>query len=192
MSRSEQQIRELAEKAFADHVITERLRQGFFRSWRCQKPDTWVYGFDITTTPGYLIVTGDIGDLIVSRCADMLPWCRQAVDSTSYFAEKVARSIPTREFSHGEFERWYHELMADPDTPEDHKEVATEAMQWSDNKGMDQLYEETHEIWDGDPPDWKDWNANFLWCREAVRWFLQHHEEPEIAEQTHAVGGGSR
>lgn len=81
MTPEEKRIREISDKAFEDHEITELSRNGVFRSWRCGRPKSGVYAFYITTTPGTLIITGDIGDLIVEREYDMLPWCRGSVDS---------------------------------------------------------------------------------------------------------------
>jgi hypothetical protein len=91
---------EMASRSFAEHVVTQRLNDGMFRSWRCQKLGSWIHGFNITTTPGHLIVTGDIGDLIVTRTADMIAWAREAIHDPGYFAEKVPSSIPTREWSY--------------------------------------------------------------------------------------------
>lgn len=111
---------EMAASAFKDHVATLRLEVGMFRSWRCQKPGTWCYGFDVTTTPGHLFVTGDIGDLVVSRTEDMLAWARDAINSPHYFAEKVPRSIETEEWSFDRSLEWINETVAEDesDVPE--------------------------------------------------------------------------
>lgn len=175
----EDRIREQAARSFANHVVTEQSRHGVYRSWRCHRLDSSTYWFGITTIPGYLIVVGDIGDLIVARCYDMLPWCRGAINSTEYFAEKVVRSIPTRVFSLEVFEQWYHELMADPETSDTNRKIATEVFEHRHDKESYELYEECRTIWIDDPPNWTNWHTNFLWCREAIRWFLQHHDEPE-------------
>ena len=172
-------ISQNAKDAFKDHQITELSRDGVFRSWRCGRPNSGVYAFYITTTPGCLIVTGDIGDLIVERMYDMLPWCRGSVDSIDYFAGKVPSSIPTRSFSDEKLEEWVREQIADPDTEHEHRELLEDSLDQLHYDGPDYWYREFNDIY-GDPPNWTEFNSNFLWCREAVKWFVNNHDEPEV------------
>lgn len=180
MTTIEKQIRELSDKAFANHTITERVRAGVFRSWRCQKPGTRAYLFDITTIPGSLIITGDVGDLIVTRTYDMLPWCRGSVDDTRYFAEKVPQGFVKREFSLQSFEQWAHGVLKSPDTTDDERKSVNEALICRHDAGSESLYEQTRDVWIDDPPDWTDWTPGLIWCRDAIRWFVTHHSEPEV------------
>lgn len=54
----------MAEKDFADHVITEE-QPGVFR---CAKPGTGFYAFRIAFLPGGMIVVyGDVGDMMIQR-----------------------------------------------------------------------------------------------------------------------------
>jgi hypothetical protein len=187
MREIEKEIRTFSDRAFKDHVITERMRQGVFRSWRCQRPRTWSYGFDITTTPGNLIITGDLGDLIVSRVFDMLPWCRGSVDSTDYFAEKVPRSIETSEFSEDRLKAWVQRELDEADEyelSEEKREILRNALLMDDFGSYDRShwYEEFRDIWGDEPPNWTDYKPGFLWCRDAIRWFVTHHQEAEIGE----------
>lgn len=184
MKGIELEIRRISDRSFMDHAITERMRQGVFRSWRCQKPGSWAYGFDITTIPGSLIITGDIGDLIVSREYDMLPWCRGSVDSTDYFASKVPHGIQTKEFSHQKCGTWMAHRLAEGDLTGEQIERLEELMKWEiEDNGPEYLYRETQEFWDGDPPNWSVWCSGFLWCRDAIRWFVMNHDEPEIKRE---------
>ena len=109
---------ELAAKAFADHVATVMLDQGMYRSWRCQKPGSWMHGFDITTTPGNLIVTGDVGDLVLTRTNDMIAWARGSIRDPHYFSSKVVRDIPTEEWSYAKSLEWINEEIADVEREE--------------------------------------------------------------------------
>lgn len=185
MTKAEKEVRHFSDWGFADHVITERSRQGVFRSWKCAKPNSWTYGFYITTIPGTIIVTGDIGDLIVQRVYDMLPFSRRSCGDTGYFASKVPHAIPTKEFSRDLAKEWIIEQLKDEEdllTPENRtllKSVFKTGM--IDDCGPERLYEELYPIWQGnDPPSWNDYTNNFLWCRDAIRWFVTHHDEPEI------------
>lgn len=195
MSGNEKTIRQCSDNAFRNHIIQELARDGVVRCWRCGQPNTGVYAFWVTTYPGTIVVSGDIGELIVERHYDMLPWCRGSVDSTSYFASKVPHAIKTTAFSEDRCREWINEELANlrggawEDHCRDEKkrdrliEVLTDAMDDLDGDGFgeDQMYHATHEVWQGsDPPNFSDWNSNFLWCRDAIRWFVRHHDEPEI------------
>ena len=182
MDKSEETIRKLSDKAFAEHQVTEVMRHGVYRQWKCAKPKSNTYGFHITTFPGNLVLTGDLGTLIVAREYDMLPWCRGSVDSTDYFAEKVAKEILTREFSHDRLREWIGEEIMDPNTLDSHLELLQEALdEGIENDGPDYFYRTLNDVWQGnDPPNWTDWKPQFLWQRDAIRWFVTHHDEPEI------------
>lgn len=82
-----------------DHVMEIRQDDGLYRSIRFQKPGRWTYGFDITTWPGYLCISGDMGCFVFARLPDMFEFFRGQKphikgDKTlginlGYWAEKV-------------------------------------------------------------------------------------------------------
>lgn len=176
-----------AAKAFRNHTIRMRLDQGLFRSWRCQPFDGgWIYGFDIHTMPGMLMVTGDIGMLALERTADMLSWARGSIHSIDYFAEKVCRAIKTDEFDQKKAEVWvkqhFRELrdsFGASGAKEERKRLVSAGF---DRDSLLFSCENEHEfatavieseIAQGcDFPNVRNYNANFLWCRAAIKWFL--------------------
>jgi hypothetical protein len=125
MNAMEQRIREMSDRCFAEHKITQVLAQDIYRSWICGRQDSGTYAFVITTIPGHLIFTGDLSTFVVTRAYDMLPWCRGAVDDTDYFLQKL-----------------------------DHN---------------------TFKVKQG-----KNYNPQLYWFRDAVRWFVQRNNDPEI------------
>ena len=188
MDKCEQEIRRISDDAFKNHRVVELSRNGVFRSWRCCQPGSGMYAFNITTIPGRIFVTGDIGDLIVERVYDMLPFCRRSLRDTSYFASKVPHAIPTREFSANVLGDWINEQLADPELEDHHREPLLDAQLLIDNGEVTEgkAYEIIYPFYD-DPPRWQVWNSNFLWCRDAIRWFLAHHDEPEIRKPESVV-----
>lgn len=242
MSR-ESQIAELAAKAFASHKIEQRLYHfesfdRYYGHWVCTKDGkgSSVYRFDILHKPGTLVVTGDIGDLILERTANMVAWCRGSVGSTEYFAEKVPSAIPTREPSQDKrqeyvdtmlkpdrsyngddnYNAWGQVIREEETCPEcdglgfTYREVGEDEVEFScarcDESGeapgavseawIDLQAELSHMV-DGAPdvfmqtlhdsplctdcdwmPDLTDWTSNFLWCREAVKWFCENWDGP--------------
>lgn len=171
---------EMAATAFAHHKIEQRLNQGMFRSWRCKRPDSWCYGFDVTTTPGSIFITGDIGTLVVERTEDMIVWCRGSINSIEYFAEKVSREIPTVEFDRDvacEFiKNEIEELRSRDPLTRTHKEADWEQLL----NGLDECSESQFYVALGDSglidpcdcPSMRNYIPRFLWQREALKWFL--------------------
>lgn len=184
----EAEVRRNSDRAFKDHVITELSRNGVYRSWRCGRPDRSDCAFVITTIPGSIIVTGDIGDLIVSRCYDMLPWCRGSCDSTGYFIEKVPHGcFEVEEFDPERLRAWVEDQIAnasDYGIKDDEIETLKESLEFDDYSDNDAThwYRKFRSIWDGDPPDWSSPKHRLLWCRDAIRWFVNHHDEEVIQD----------
>ena len=203
----QKQIEEFASKAFASHKIDQRMYlfesfDRYYGHWVCTKDGSGsnVYRFDILHKPGTLVVTGDIGDLIVERTSNMIAWCQGSVDSISYFAEKVPHAIKTREPSQDKRQR-YVETMLEPCLAYD---LSGEFNEWGqhiagETEAWEELYVELSRIIDDKAapdvfmqtlydsplcndcdwlPDLTDWTANFLWCREAVKWFCNNWEGP--------------
>lgn len=183
------QIHEFAAKHFANHKIEQRLNHGMFRSWRCKADGTWVHGFDITTMPGTLIVTGDIGELIVQRSDDMIAWARGSVHSIDYFAEKVPRSMETGEFCVEVAKEFLSELRQDLDESgylnEAKRDAIAELRHILDGDEIADFQTELYlsGLVDGcDMPNLKNYTSNFLRCREAVIWFLANWKDEEPAK----------
>jgi len=201
-----QRIAHIAESAaisFKDHVIETRLHHGLFRHWFCHNLKSNAYWFSITTTPGRLIVAGDIGCLVVERVPDMIEFARTSIRDIDYFAGKVTREIATREYDMEIAKQWCLKEMLDQsreDRAYQLKHPANEGKKTPSQRFREELSDLRHEwgdssMWtmehhigaaifnsgiaDGcDMPDLKNWRYDYLWCREAGKWFLAHMPEP--------------
>jgi len=58
-------------KDIKKHELKIIRDDGVYRHIRLKNPDSYAYNFDLITWPGYLCVTGDMGDWIFSRIEDM-------------------------------------------------------------------------------------------------------------------------
>lgn len=180
----------LAKDAFADHSIRVRLNEGMFRSWRCQQVGSWMYGFDIHTAPGSLTVSGDIGFMHFVRQLDMISWARGSIKDRQYLASKVPHDIKTREYDRDIAEavvREWFESARDPDgicgDNGLNKIAQMEDAGYSESELVGFHCESENEfylamidsgMYDGcDLPDCKNYTSNFLWCVEALKWFLE-------------------
>ena len=191
----EHDVQTQMQKRFEKFEIHERSRNGVYRSWFCNEPGHWDCSFTITTIPGYLFVTGDLGDLVVARVYDMLPWCRRSVHSTGYFFEKISLEIKKTEFSRELVEEWIKERIDEiksrtEDDDDDIEAYADELRTLNevlddgfDDYGEEHFAEVLQPSYDGcDYPDWHIYSRQVLCLREAVRWFVMHHSEPEIIQ----------
>jgi len=170
-----------AADAFKRHVIRQDLDQGLFRSWRCGAPDDGNHHFHVITAPGRIFVAGDNGTMVWERCENMIPWCRGAINSIDYFAEKVPSEIPTRQFDRDVARDWVNlQIIEDSDHENDAK--YRQLLDVLDNEELHdhEFSKELHEsgLVDGcDWPDFRNWTSNFLWCREDLKWFLANLPE---------------
>jgi hypothetical protein len=180
-----QQISDMARLTFKDHQISLQYRSedGRFASWRCQKPGTWFHGFLLTVQPGYLIVVGDLGDTIWCREHDMLAWARKTIDDVHYFAGKVVA---------GKVKEWDQDIAREWLDDEVHYVDEEQKKEWLDVRSsllssledgrtfFEMALYESGWIDGADWPDFKNWTYNYLWCREAVKWFLENLENVTI------------
>lgn len=105
----------MAKRAFAGHVIWgghatvyPGLRKWHFRN----ASECSAYNFDLVVWSNYLFVGGDISECVWRRCDDMLSWSAGAINSISYFAEKVAHPIATEEWCGERSYAWVMEEYA--------------------------------------------------------------------------------
>lgn len=179
MSEAFQQIQKFAANSFREHVLTERLNEGLFRSYRCQKPGSWCYGFDVTFTPGWVFLSGDIGHLALSREADMLPWLRGVLTRDTidlrYVAEKVPQSIVNREWSASAAKELLDRICESRRIKKvdraELKSLADDRYEWETTVIPRLVDLGVHDFYEyGDA---SDWTANFLWCVMGLKWCVQ-------------------
>lgn len=85
--------RERFERDTAKHELQVLHDDGLYRHLRFSAPDTYCYGYDLVTWPGYLVICGDMGDYTFTRIRDMFEFFageRQAPGiNPSYWAQKL-------------------------------------------------------------------------------------------------------
>ena len=178
------QIEAFARGAFAEHAIETQLNDGVFRHFRCAKPGTGSYAFNITTFPGRLVVTGDIGTLVVERVRDMFEWAPNAVESIDYFAQKVPSCMPTREWDDAIAQAWLDEEISEA-TGDRLESLEMIAVSLEDGRQFFEIALFESGLVDGcEWPDFKTYTADYLWCREAVRWFFRNYTPPDTKGAT--------
>lgn len=187
---SEQLVKERIGNDLAHHTVTLKHSDGMYRHWRCQKPGTWVLGFDIITWPGSLCYTGDMGDYLFQRTNDMVAFMRGSCMSYSYAAEKcVAHDGRLKEWREERFREVLNERLAESDDgtytvmrrgekrkesiAEKIEEIISEYENYGSRHDAEKAMYESG-LWDGcDMPSCEDYTVHFLWCLHAIKWFCE-------------------
>lgn len=183
------------------HKMTVLLDSGTHRHLTFRRVETINRYFHITTWPGYLTISGDMGCYVFSRLTDMFDFFREKEINPSYWGEKLqATSRPEgyREFSEPHYRRaavsdfkayyppgapgrmaaWkdFRWGMLDHFCPTTVGE-AVEAMHgWSDPAGKS-LFQ---EFWDH---NLEDYTHHFIWCCRAIRWAVERYDEYKADER---------
>lgn len=184
----DKRIREVAERAareLKDHKITVLLNQGLHRHYRCRKPTSSTYWFDIITWPGCLCIRGDMGCFVFARLDDMLEFFSDGtLRDIRYCAEKLQSSRDAAEEWCPEIlQEYLEDEIRDAERGEDRNRVRAQV-----EEVRDALVEYETEwqaavaivesgLCEGcDLPSLKTWKIDFLWCLNAIGWFLEHRE----------------
>ena len=74
-----------------NHELTIVKNDGVFRHLKFSNPNDCNQYFNITTSPNYLVITGDMGSLVFSRLYDMFDFFRSddLKINPDYWAEKI-------------------------------------------------------------------------------------------------------
>lgn len=176
-------------KAVIEHEMIVVRDDGLHRHLTFKSPRTYNNHFHITTWPGYLAISGDIGCYVFARLPDMFRFFRGDGINPGYWGEKlqsIERNGGYKEFSEeqfraaikSDFEGWSFD-------DDDQKAKAWGALQESDlaedsnPESFDQAvrmaldYEcpitkhRFNDFWDH---DLQDYTFRFLWCCHAILW----------------------
>lgn len=134
------------QKDTAAHQLTVLLDDGLHRNFRVAKPQSSAFHYNITTWPGYLCISGDMGCFVFQRSDDMFKFFRGQGSNINpvYWQEKVqagagpsgAEAI-TSEPDFAAYDKRMMEYLddfidgLDPDVEEDAEKIdqATEAVE---------------------------------------------------------------
>jgi len=178
-----QQIREMAESSFGGHEI--RPEGGdVVRSWLCRNPKSSFYWFRVITGPRLVMVTGDIGDMVLHpQAPDSLAWARGGLGSPGYVFEKLETKLT--EFDEGliksgldELERDLSAGLVDGDELVDDAVEAFRELRDSHFHSAQAFYEDFRDSClyaDQDSiPCVERYSDSFYWRLEALRWFVSN------------------
>ena len=123
------EVPERFEQDIKDHVVTIAQDDGVYRNIVCKIPHSGFYAFQITTWPGYLAISGDMGFNAWSRANDMFSFFRGqlngAIHNTMYVTEKCVTKPVTKfdiDTAIASLKEWFDNHYDDPDTHDEYLE----------------------------------------------------------------------
>lgn len=183
----------------AKHELVVQLDQGVYRHLTCREPGTSVHAFNVTTWPGYLAITGDMGAFVFSRLHDMFEFfgMDEGRVSLSYWAEKL---VATGKYGGGEkefspdlfrrtvrerFAEWlrehrhdftYRELREVRDEFHDTVLPAADEGEHEARRAVNNLSfgrrEVISDFWDY---SLTEYTYHFVWCCHAIVWAIRQY-----------------
>lgn len=152
------------------HVLEVSLANGVHRHLRCATPGAGEYSFQVTTFPGHLAFTGDMGDYLFAwpHELDVLPFFNHATSNEYYWSKKVV--APTRDQTLVYSPKSLREMVDEYVSEEsflDHDEVSAGDAYASFSSELHSL------LFEGDGHDWHS-------AVEAVNELLEEHGQDEL------------
>jgi hypothetical protein len=184
----------------SSHAMTVEIDEGVHRSIRFRDPGRWHLHFRLTTWPGYLCISGDMGTFVFSRLNDMFEFFRDAHGENrinlSYWAEKLqatSKAEGYKGFAEDRFRARVLEAVAEWDIPdeadraraiaalEDDWDGLLGAMPLSEAEAIKAAMDWTCPVTGNEFSDaweWRVWDYSyhFTWCCRAIVWGIKRYD----------------
>lgn len=195
------------------HQMAVEHDDGVYRSVRFARPGTSAYHFVLTSWPGHIAMSGDMGSLVLSRVRDMFAWCdgsTMRVDMHYWHEKAVATSARSDPLEYDE--RLFEQAVRDDFRLHGFRSFRSARAVWNDVKDdlLECLPEHQHEAVaramsfraetdDGDvfemPDFWetrlRSFSFGFIWQCYAIRWgarrYWQHKAGSDQAQHDRKV-----
>ena len=178
------------------HTMEVRCNSGTHRHLTFSNNGSSVYKFHITTWPGYLAISGDMGSFMFSRLPDMFEFFRGDHINLGYWSEKL-----TAHEKHGghtsysedlfvealksDFSGWYFEseddrakawdaITDDCDGLTDRSSSAHDAIQSAMDWTCPVSGNSFQDFWEHRV---EDYSYHFAWCCYAIQWAIQRYDD---------------
>lgn len=196
-------------KDVSNHSIEILNDNGIYRHLRFSNNGSNHLRFDLVAWPGYLCVTGDMGEWVFSRTHDMFQFFGCDIDNVnlSYWAEKCLATgqgrLAIKEYSAEKFREIIKERLADllnciktRDGFGLVEAVEEDVLSRSDNEhDAREAVDRFNNTYDDVFPDfWEtdltEFTPNYIWICHAIVWGIaKYHDEKTLMQQaSNAVG----
>ena len=196
---------ELTEAKFLKDVSGHRMEilrdDGIERRIRFKRPETQNMSFDLTTWPGYLAYTGDMGCYVFTRLPDMFEFFRtdrthgeldgrKLYINLGYWGEKVvaADRDGIKVYSPDVFRDHIKSWLDGQDADRALRKAVTEDVLCHADDGeheamraaIDYQYEGNLVFQDFWEADCRTYTFRFRWCCYALAWGIQQYDDAKV------------
>lgn len=204
---NEAEVSERFVKDVENHTLRVLHDDGLYRHLLCRSGESFMYWFEIITSPGQLTIRGDMGTYVFACLSDMFEFFGSGSRINSqYWAEKVqASSGPLTHYSkqvaiHHVKESFKDQLeyrdLSESEVKEAkhafNDEVLVIANEDESNEGdfrqaIDEFNSNGIRFEDSWEWDLTEYDGHFLWCLHAILWAIREYRsataaiEPELA-----------
>lgn len=188
------QVATYAEREFKDFIVHVMRNDEDYRHYYCKHPQSGFSSFEVMEFGSHLVITGDLGDFIFTRCEKMLDWARDSIDSVGYFSSKLVAGSYREDFCKEVAVEWIEEQrnilngeLIDANEIEDLNEVGEIDKRLSILVDLEDYlrYGDIHSFQECVYEEWAEydveildefWNYtySFLWCRQGLKFLLNH------------------
>jgi hypothetical protein len=179
MSIQNQSARKSFIESSGDRSLTIINESGLYRHIKCHKAGTGCMGFSITTWPGYLAISGDMGCYVFARIPDMFEFFRGGYHGNineGYWAEKVQaadKNDGLREFDEDAAREWVSQRVKDCGD----EEINVDRINYDDGmiRFFDSLpkHDAFTDAWDN---NFERYTFRYLWCCYAIVWAIKEYD----------------
>jgi len=182
-------------KDIANHEMTVHHADGVFRHLAFKRANTVAYSFQITTWPGSLCISGDMGSYVFARLPDMFSFFRGDHINPAYWAAKLTADDKLnghRTFSHHryvealkkDFAAWHfhsdegrkRSWAAIDDDVSGLMGASTteEALRLASEWECPISGQRFTDFWGN---DLEEFSSQFLWCCHAIQWAISQFDK---------------
>jgi hypothetical protein len=177
-----------------NHKMTIIRDEGFYRHIRFSKPNSNEMYFELTTWPGYLCFSGDMGCYVFQRINDMFNFFHTTRVNIPYWSEKLEaydRMCGFEKFDAEklveqileQFEEWeFEDMSVQTDARLDLNDLIAdikdcEYLEEAANLLDDYKSIEDHEFDFSDGYNAESYTYHFIWCLHAICWGVNKYFE---------------
>jgi hypothetical protein len=182
-------VREQFLEHVKDHSMNIELDHGVHRCIKFSKDNSSVFYFRVTTWPGHLCISGDMGTYVFARLPDMFEFFRgdELKINPGYWTEKLqsiscfgSKEGAVKEFdAEGTLECVKNRLDDDEDQVEKYSEQLKDLSNATDVEEALQIMEDIDCLSDAWECLYNKLTFHIQWCLYAIRWAIMQYDKPK-------------
>lgn len=194
---------EVFQKNITTHGIDIERDDGIFRHIRFSKPDSIDQSFQLTTWPGHVCISGDMGTFVFSRIPDMFNFFRgepgrlginpgywlEKLQSGAFNNSGIAKQWSAAKFEEAvwnDFNDWAEDEEDQGMIEEVRQQIQDDVIECADHEfeameAIDSFDCDAFDFADFWEHDCTDWTYHYIWCLYAIVWGVGEYDKAKEA-----------